>query len=88
MAKSLTGWMVFCSYNLPAEPQLLHVVVSKKVSEQPLTRPPFRCTPPLPLVGVSIAMERGCQQNDRTLVSGYQRRSAHTQSVSNHEDCH
>ena len=27
--------------------------------------------PPLPLVGVSIAMERGRQQNDRTLADGY-----------------
>ena len=25
---------------------------------------------PLPTVGVSIAMERGCQQNDRTLADG------------------
>eukprot|EP01051_Picozoa_sp_SAG22_P011589 SAG22_NODE_1129_length_5458_cov_33.388692_6_plen_278_part_00 len=32
MAKSLPGWMTFCSYNLPAEPQLLHAVVSKKVA--------------------------------------------------------
>ena len=26
--------------------------------------------PPLPLVGVSIWMERGCQLNDRTLADG------------------
>ena len=26
--------------------------------------------PPLPLAGVSIRMERGCQQNDRTLADG------------------
>ena len=26
--------------------------------------------PPLPLAGVSIVMERGCRQNDRTLVRG------------------
>eukprot|EP01052_Picozoa_sp_SAG31_P027974 SAG31_NODE_2663_length_5278_cov_29.536011_4_plen_352_part_00 len=34
LAKSLAGWVFFCSYNLPAEsPQLLHVVVSKKVTK-------------------------------------------------------
>ena len=27
--------------------------------------------PPLPSVGVPIGMERGCQQNDRTLADGY-----------------
>ena len=26
--------------------------------------------PPLPLVGLSIRMERGCQHNDRTLANG------------------
>ena len=30
--------------------------------------------PPLPLVGVSIVMERERQQNDRTLANGYSRR--------------
>ena len=37
---------------------------------QPSARPSFCCTPPLPLVGVSIGIERGCQQNDRTLAVG------------------
>ena len=27
--------------------------------------------PPLPLAGVSIGMERECQQNDRTLANGW-----------------
>ena len=39
-------------------------------TEQPLTRPPFRCTPPPPVAGVSIATGRGCQQNDRPLANG------------------
>ena len=37
---------------------------------EPSGRLPFRSPPPLPLVGVSIGMERGRQQNDRTLADG------------------
>ena len=30
----------------------------------------FLLHPPLPLSGISIGMERGCQYNDRTLADG------------------
>ena len=45
------------------------VLVGGQIKASLLTRfLSFCCTPPRPLVGVSIAMERGCQQTDRTLV--------------------
>ena len=42
----------------------------------PWARLSFCCTLPLPLVGVSIAMERESQQNDRTLANGFNYRQA------------
>ena len=52
-------------------------VVNKALLDAGFRRPqpPARdcslcCTPPLPLAGVSIWTERGCQQND-SLVIGY-----------------
>ena len=43
---------------------------SDAVRPGPLTRLSFCCTPPLPLVGVSIVMERERQQSDAVLPVG------------------
>ena len=42
-----------------------HTAVSTWPSARVLS---FCCTPPLPLAGVSMSMERGCQQNDSLAV--------------------
>ena len=54
-----------------ADWQVVLAAVADNDGFLPLTRLSFCCTPPgLPLVGVSIGMERGCQQNN-SLVRGY-----------------
>ena len=56
--------------------QLDEAVAAGEVAVAGSARLPFCCTPPLPLAGVSIAMERERQQNDRTLANGYRWRPA------------
>ena len=47
-------------------------VVTEVICEQPSARLPFCCTPPIPLVGISIGKDRGCQQSN-SLADGHLR---------------